>query len=337
MQNSMFQSIHTLLTQPSRRRRFWKRASKRYRGYRRRVRHFLAYALTLPPTKLLGMLPASWGRKTGGAIGRFIFRFLPGERKRILKHLKLAYGESMPEEKRLEMCRNILINAGRTMGEWPCLEGGRFEELLANVEMKGMDNLEAALATGNGIICLTAHYGNWELMAPMMPKVMQDREVAVVARDLSNPWINRRTIRMRENGGVRVFPRGSTGRDYIRFLRKGNVLAVLGDMDTDKGSGIFVEYFGRPAWTQSGIARLALLGKAEILPAFIKRDPENPDRHVIDVKPMLQKPDTRQEEEFTRIVTQDFTNAIEDAVRERPEQWMWMHQRWKRQPKGDQN
>ena len=95
---------------------------------------------------------------------------------------------------------------------------------------------------------------------------------------------------------------------------------------------MFVDFFGRPAWTQTGIARLAYLGRANILPVFIQRDPLDPAKHVVVIESALPEPEGVTAEEYVARMTQAFTKAIEKAIRERPDQWMWMHRRWRRQP-----
>ena len=302
---------------------------------RRRVKaveHFAVFLLVSLVNRLVACLSPRIARRLGAALGKLGFALARGERRAVLRHLEWAFGGTMSEDERLEMARRVFINAGITAAEWPFLAAGRAACLQEKVTIEGEEHLREAEATGRGLLFLTAHYGNWELMTPLMTPRVKDREVGVVARDLSNPWLNEVTVRTRRGHGARVFPRGGTGRDYVRFLREGNGLAVLGDIDTSKGGGIFVDFFGRPAWTQTGIARLAYMGRAIILPVFIKRDPDDPARHVVTIEPALSEPEGATADEYVALMTQAFTKAIEKAVRERHDQWMWMHRRWRRQP-----
>jgi Kdo2-lipid IVA lauroyltransferase/acyltransferase len=316
-------------------RKRWKRGRKWLRRRTKAVEHLAVFAVVSLMNRLVACLPLRTARKLGAALGGLGFRLARGECRAVLENLELAYGNAMSEQERLALARRIFINAGMTAAEWPFLTAGRAKKMLKEVRVEGEEHLRAAQAKGGGLLFLTAHYGNWELMTPLMTTLVKDRETGVVARDLSNPWLNDVTVRTRRSHGARVFPRGSTGRDYVRFLRDGNGLAVLGDVDTDKGGGIFVDFFGKPAWTQSGIARLAYLGRAKILPVFIKRDSEDPARHVVTILPPLAEPENATAEEYVVEMTQALTGAIERAVRERPDQWMWMHRRWRRQPEPD--
>jgi len=287
-------------------------------------------------TSLLGRLIVSFrlerARSLGAFLGGVAWQAAGKERAKTLANLNQAYGHNLSDRQKWNLGQRVFRNAGICAVEGFFLTAGKTDKILQDVRVEGLEHLQEALGTGRGVLCLTAHYGNWELLTPFMPRLI-DRPIGVVARELSNPWIDRDVVRMREQFGARVFPRGSTGRDYIRFLRQGNALAVLGDIDTSKGGGIYVDFFGRPAWTQTGIARLARMGKSSIVPAFISRDPQDPSRQVIRIEPMIPQPEGVSEEEYTLSITQAFTLVIEQAVRRHPEQWMWMHRRWRHQPK----
>lgn len=296
------------------------------------VRRYLVYLLTFTFHRGIVFLRPEHARKFGAVVGGLGATLARGERQKVEENLEIAYGDTMPAEERKRIAREVFVQAGMSATEWSYLYNGRAEGLLSNVTTEGAEYIKQAMATGRGIIVLGAHYGNWELMAGKLPSWFPGREAAAVARDLSNPWINDALNRARTIMGTRVFTRGATGREYIRFLRAGNALTVLGDMDTTKGSGIFVNFFGKPAWTQDGIARLARMGKAIILPFFDQRDPVNLEKHVVKIYPPIPEPVGVSEEEYIRQITQSFTDVIEQAVRDRPELWMWMHRRWRHQP-----
>lgn len=312
-------------------RRRWKKFRKWRKRNLQHLRRYLVYILTKRVGQFMVLFPPAWTRAWGAMLGRLAYSLAGKERKKVRDHLCLAYGDELNESRRQAIARSMFEQAGRTAAEWCYMQAGQAETILRDVRVEGLEHFEAVLARDRGILFLTAHFGNWELMTPLMVQYMS-REVGVVARELSNPWVNAATNRTRESHGAYVFPRGSTGRDYIRFLRKKNGLAILGDIDTGKGAGLFVPFFNQPAWTQSGIARLAYIGRAEVLPAFIFREPENPNRHVVRVFPAIEVDRDQGEEGYIREMTAAFTKAIEKAVRMQPDQWMWIHRRWLRQP-----
>jgi len=276
-------------------------------------------------------MPVAWARRLGAAGGLAAYYLVAPERRKALRNIELAYGDSMSDAERRRMARAVFRHAGEIAAEGAFLVTGRGEAILKNARLEGMDEVFRVLNSGHGIIALTAHFGNWEVQLPLVKRHVECG-VGAIARDLSNPWLDRMAKRMRQMYNTEVFATRQSGRGYVQFLRKGGMLGVLGDIDT-RGDGMFAEFFGRPAWTQVGIARLARLGRARIMPLFVFRDQSNPDVHVARFYPPIDEIECQGEEEWVERVTQAFTSEIERVVRERPEHWMWMHNRWRRQPK----
>lgn len=276
-------------------------------------------------------LPTLWARRLGGALGKAAFYLLGGERRKVLDNLKLAYGDSLSDGARRDIARSVFQNAGRSVAEGALLSVGRMRTIMSDVRVDGFEHIQAVLDSGRGVVLLSAHMGNWEMItAALTPKL--SCEMGGVARKLHNPYMERIIAETRRRIGSRVFSRGKTGRDYVRFLKEGNLLAIMGDIDTLKGEGVFVDFFGRPAWTQIGIARLARIGKARIVPAFMLRDRRDPARHVLEIGPPLEESEGLDGPAWIQAMTATFTAEIERAVRARPDLWMWMHRRWRRQP-----
>lgn len=276
-------------------------------------------------------LPLRWACALGEGAGALAYRLLRGQRRRALTHLELAYGDGLDAPGRESIAQAVFRHAGRSFAELAFLSVGRGGNLVARARVQGLENLLGPLEEGRGVILLTAHYGNWELMSAVLPPFLPC-DTAVVARELSNPGLDRLATDLRRRYNRKVFARGQTGRDYVRFLRKGGVLGVLGDIDTSRGEGMFVDFFGHPAWTQVGIGRLAKLSGARVVPAFAARDPLDPTLHWIEIEPPLAEPETADTTEWVEALTRSATQAIERAVRRRPEMWMWMHRRWRHRP-----
>lgn len=307
------------------------RVRRRLRQLVRRCRHALVYGLTILLRRVMVSLAPPRARAVGASLGSSAYRVLRGERRKTLENLKLAYGDAMPAAERGRLAKEVFRNAGMAAAELAFLSAGRAEAILSRGRIEGLQHVRDVLESGAGAVIVTAHFGLWEIGIPLLaPRI--SCETAAVARELSNPHLDRLLNEARRDAGAHVFARGQTGRSYIRYLRQGNVLIVLGDIDTDKGDGVFVPFFGRPAWTQSGIARLARMGRARVLTSFIMRDASDPDRHVGVLNAPLPEPEGRTEEEWDAQMTQAFTAQIEAAVRQRPELWMWMHRRWQHQP-----
>jgi KDO2-lipid IV(A) lauroyltransferase len=290
----------------------------------------MVYYLTIAVRIVMVSLPLSLARRVGAFFGSVAYYLVQLDRQRILENLQLAYGNELSDARRREITRGVFRTAGMGVAEAAYVSSGRVDQVLQGMRVEGMDEVREVIAQGRGIVMVTAHFGNWELgVVPFVRSL--PCEVGVVARELSNPHLEQLLLQQRVRCGEKVFLRGKTGRDYVRFLRSGNMLGVVGDMDTTRGEGIFVNFFGRPAWTQTGIGRLARMGRARVFTAFASFDPTDPSRSCLEIKP-LPEPVTKDETEWIAEITQAFTDRIEDIVRRYPEQWMWMHRRWRHRP-----
>ncbi len=203
------------------------------------------------------------------------------------------------------------------------------EYLRNHISIEGKEIIDKALSKGNGFIGLTAHFGNWELLAAYLTLV-EGIKVTVIARELSNPDLDNFTDKVRDSFKVKVLKRGKYLKEIIRAIKNNEAIGILGDQDT-KGKGIFVDFLGYPAYTQVGVALLKLKTKTEILPIFIKRI--DFDKHKIIVNEPLKFNITGDKEKDVYHITEQCNRIIEKQIYSSPEQWMWMHNRWKRKKK----
>ena len=311
---------------------YFKRTRREVRNLVKTVRRSLVYCLTIILRTGIFVFSLSAARKLTGLLGVIVFSLFRSERKKTLKNLELAYGEALTKSEKIALGRAVFRNAAMSFAEIVFLHWGRGGNILTTAKVEGIEHVLNVLKTGRGVLVVTAHFGNWELIPPLVGARIPCKG-GVVARNLSNPGFNRTILRFRRRFGIHIFRRGETGRDYIHFLREKNVLGILGDIDTTRGNGIFVDFFGRPVWTQRGIAQLALMSNARIIPAFITREPNDPRLHLLKIQPPLDEPQGLKKDEWIATMTQAFTRSIETAVRERPDQWMWMHRRWRHIPR----
>jgi Kdo2-lipid IVA lauroyltransferase/acyltransferase len=273
-------------------------------------------------TSTLGSLSWTASQRAGRAIGSLGWRLSRRDRRRTLDHLALAYPE-LTEAERLLLGRDCFRHHGTTLGE--CLHLFRrdcgFVESV--VEVRGWEEIEKARAADRPILILTGHCGNWELLAAAIN--CRGLGMAVVARPLDEPDQQRMLAGLRARFGTPTIARGSEGaaRQLLATLRRGGVLGMLIDQDT-KVDGVWVPFFGRPAFTPVGAAKIALRQNTAVLPTFIERLPDG--RHLATFHPALDLPDDATE------ATALMTAKIEEQVRRRPEQWVWMHRRWRHQP-----
>lgn len=273
-------------------------------------------------TGTLGRLPWRTAQRVGAGIGTLAWSLSRRDRRRTLEHLALAFPE-MPEPERVRLGRDCFRHHGTTLGECLHLFHAGCEEVESLVEVRGWEEVAKVQEEGRPILILTGHCGNWELLAAVLN--CRGLGMAVVARLLDEPGLQRMLAGLRERFGTKTIARGTEGaaRQLLTTLRRGGALGMLIDQDT-RVEGVWVPFLGRPAFTPSGAAKIALRQRTAVLPTFIERLPGG--RHLATVHPPLDLPDDLTE------ATALMTAKIEEQVRRRPEQWVWMHRRWRRQP-----
>jgi len=300
-------------------------------GERRpRRRRFSRLRATLLPVAvrclvfIFGLLPHRVALGLGRALGRLAWRLSGRDRRRALEHLSFALAE-LPEEERTRIARASFLSAGMNLAELLHFLKRSRQEILRHLDIEGWENVAAAKASGRSILILTGHCGNWELLAAAIN--CRGLGMAVVARPLDEPHQQRMLAGLRERFGTPTIARGSEGaaRQLLGTLRRGGVLGMLIDQDT-KVDGVWVPFFGRLAFTPVGAAKIALRQRTAVIPSFIERRPDG--GHLLRFLPILDLPDN------TREATAVMTAEIEKQIRRRPEQWVWWHKRWRRQPPG---
>ena len=279
----------------------------------------------------LGLFP----RRAAVAVGRFAGRIAYGLCDRLrrtgTRNLELAFPESSKRE-RTRILRRCFGNLGRLLGEFSQLNRSSPESLHRIVECEGLENLESARAQGRGVILFTGHLGAWELSSLALSAF--GYPLSFLARRLDNPRIEELIERTRTRFGNRSIDKRSAMRPMLRTLRAGETLGILVDLNTQPHEGIFVDFFGIPASTTSGVAAIALRTGASILPVFVPWD-ERRKRFVLYVDPPLTLPQTDDEAEDIRQITSLFTSVVESYIRRYPDQWLWIHKRWNTRPAKD--
>lgn len=298
---------------------FRKQTRRRARRWRRAVEYRALKALGMSLWPLVQSAPETVIR-AGGALG---FLSLAETRGVIERNLTLVYGpELTPGEIRC-MARANLYHMAANFVEWLEMLRAR-PPLTPRVRYEGREHVEAALSGGRGVIAISAHLGNWELLAAFMREC--GYPVNVVARRMHASEAEDSLADLRAGYGVKVLDRSASARDLLRCLHRKEGVAILMDQDT-KVSGAMVDFLGHPAWTPTGPAALACVSGAPILPIFTRR--EAPGRHVVFAHPLFYAdPAAAREAEVLRL-TERCNREIGAAIRSAPTQWMWLHRRWR--------
>jgi KDO2-lipid IV(A) lauroyltransferase len=270
------------------------------------------------------IVPYRAGVWAGGVLGFFGYYLLPRERKRAIAHLNLAFGEKGTRWIR-RIARRCFEHLGKSLLETMLISPDRLDQV---VEVHGEENLREAMKQGKGAVYVTGHIGNWELMGHA---VSSRYPLSVVAAPIEPEQVNDMIVSLRAGMGVRTILRGRPGasRELIRIFKENRILGILIDQDTDVESA-FVDFMGRKAWTPTGAASMALKFGAPVIYGYIHRDKQN--KHTITIEGPLQLVRTGDDASDLVTNTAMFTKKIEDSIRKDPEQWVWMHRRWRRQP-----
>lgn len=246
-----------------------------------------------------------------------------------VSNLRQVFGDEWSHERIHQTAREVFRHIGMNLMEFLRFPGMTRERITQVVRVEGEEHAREALAHGKGILAVTSHFGNFELFAAAFAQ--KGYPLSVIARDADDDATNDLINRLREGKGYHVLPRSNAARRSIAALRRNEVLGVLPDQNDTKG--IFVPFFGRAAATATGPAVMALYTGATILPAFIHREPDN--THVVKIYPPISYTKTGNHDADVRCLTTDINAAIEHAIREHPEQWFWLHNRWKTRPTGE--
>ena len=292
---------------------------------RRGVRTALLTGLVRLLAGAFAVLPWRAAQAVGRSIGRTGWlvssTFRLRDRRRSLEHLRLAFPERSDSERRA-LARACYHHLGTVFGEVLWMLSRDCRRLSRHLRTEGLDRVAAIRASGRPVVFFTGHCGNWELLAAAVN--CSGLSMAVVARALDEEGLQALLTRARGRFGTRVIDRGapSAARELLRAMRDGAV-GMLIDQDT-KVDGDWVPFFGRPAYTPIGPARLALHQDAAVIPCFVERLADG--SHVARFQDPLELPDDPLE------ATAVMTRMIEEQIRRVPAQWVWMHRRWRRQP-----
>jgi KDO2-lipid IV(A) lauroyltransferase len=194
------------------------------------------------------------------------------------------------------------------------------------VDLEGLEHFEAGIAQGKGLLTIIAHFGNWELMPVTAPFILI-KSSYIVYRPLDSPVFDNMVEYVRTINGNVMVPKGGSGKRIMDLLKQNNCIGILSDQNVSAREGVFVDFFGRPACTSVGLAVLALRSGAPVLPMFMARQKSGKYKFIL--KPLVEISRTGDYEADLLENTQRFTKVVEEVVREYPDQWFWIHQRWK--------
>ncbi len=294
------------------------------------MRRKLEYAAAWPFIKILGLLPRPLSRAFAIGLAQIFYLLHFRLRQVGMRNLEMVFPEKSVAE-RSRILRGVFTSLGRQLAELCQFPRYTPENIDDVVVYDGLDNYERAYARGKGVLFLTAHFGGWELSA--FAHSLHGHWLHIVMRPMDNEYLDRLLQGYRTMHGNKTVGKDDFVRGLLAAMKAGETVGILMDTNMTPPQGIFVDFFGIPACTASGLARIALRTDAAVVPGFTIWD-ATLRKYRLRFDPALQLVRTGRLEDDIAANTQLFTKVIEDYVRKYPDQWLWVHRRWKTRPEG---
>ena len=295
------------------------------------MRESLEFAIVWTLVKLLGIMPRRWARGLGGLIGALAFTLLGRLRKVGLINLELAFPDKSSAERERTL-RRLYRNLGWLLAEFCQMPSYTPENARAFTRYEGLEHYLAARDRGKGVLILTGHLGAWELSSYYHS--LMGHPMSMVIRRLDNARVDKLVNDIRCLHGNRVLHKDDFARGLLAAMRQGETVGILMDTNMTPPQGSFVPFFGRLACTANGMARVALRTGATVLPGFMLWA-EAEQKYVLHFGEPIDLISTENDEQDVLDNTARFTAVIESWIRRYPDQWLWVHRRWKTRPEGD--
>jgi KDO2-lipid IV(A) lauroyltransferase len=281
---------------------------------------------------VLRWLPRRWARAVGAAIGALAFHLLGRLRKTGFRNLQLAYPDLSTTEQ-TKLLRGVYRNLGYQLAEFCQMSRYTAKRASELIRYEGLEHYLAAREQGRGVLVLTGHLGAWELSSFFHS--LSGYPMGMVIRRLDNPLVDRFVNHVRCLHGNRVIHKDDFARGLIASMRANETVGILMDTNMTPPQGVFVPFFGVEACTASGLARVAQKTGAAVLPGFLVWE-ESQRRYVLHFGPQVALAETGDPEQDALANTAQFTAILEAYIRRYPDQWLWMHRRWKTRRPGEQ-
>lgn len=302
-------------------------------GQQSSLKTMLEYGAARSLLGILGVLPRGLAIASGRAIGRMVYS-LPGKLRRTgERNLEIAFPEmSAPEKRRL--LRGCFESLGRLLAEFSQFPRMSAEHLRQIIEydQRGLSDLREAEKNGRAVIFLTGHLGAWEVLSFGWSAL--EYPLNFMVRPIDNPRIEEMVERIRTRFGNIAIDKKSAARRALRVLRQNGTLGILSDLNTQPYEGVFVPFFGRLACTNAGIATLALKTDAVVIPTCAVWNAKR-GKYFFHGDPQVKLVRTGDHQRDVEINTANFAAAMERMIRLYPDQWLWIHKRWKTRPPGE--
>lgn len=285
-------------------------------------RNDIIYTILKKLTTLVGKMPLEQGSHIGSTVGRWLYRLDPKHRAIAVDNLEKALGVDRRQAE--AMALTVFENLGKIFFEAAWLWTQPHKVIAPHFKIKGRANLEKASAKGRGVLMLTAHFGNWELLAYIA--YLTGYPIDVVYRPLDFSPLDRLVTEKRARFGSQPIPKRRSLRPILRALKKRHLVGFLMDQSCDWYDGVVTPFFHQPVFTNKGMALVALKSTAPVVPLFLVREGTRFSGHFLPEIPLADTGDKIADMETNSA---RFAAVIESFIRQNPDQWFWVHRRWK--------
>lgn len=289
------------------------------------IRNGIEYGVALAALKSLEWAPAGAALRLARIYVRLLDLALGRLRRVALRNLEMAM-PAVTRESRNRLADGVFLSIARVLATFAKFPRIRKPELGRWIRCEGLEHVEDARKRGRGILFATAHLGNWEMSAFAYSMLVEPMDVVV--RPLDNPYIDALVERRRALAGNRLILKTDPARAILKALAANRAVGILIDQNTSAQGGVFIDFFGIPACAGAGFARLAAHSGAAVIPGFALWAPEE-DRYVLRFLPPVEMRGDPVRD------TQAVHSVLEQVIRDHPDQWLWVHRRWKTRPPGD--
>jgi Kdo2-lipid IVA lauroyltransferase/acyltransferase len=295
------------------------------------MREKIEYWLVVAVARTLGWMPRGLARLLAGGLAWAVYRALGRLRRVGTRNLSLALPE-LSQEEREEILRGVYRNLGRQLVEFCRMERYSAGNTRDWIRTEGLEHYLAAQARGKGVLVLTGHLGAWELSS--FYHSLMGYPMGMVIRRLDNRWLDEFVNGIRCLHGNRVLHKDDFARGLLKAMHDGDTVGILMDTNMTPPQGVFVEFFKLQACTASGLARVALKTGAAVVPGFMVWE-KTERKYVLHFGPELEFARTGDTEADIVAATQQCNDVLEAWIRRYPDQWLWIHRRWKTRPAGE--
>jgi len=271
---------------------------------------------------LLRILPINLALFFGKCLGWLWYYIIPIRKKMVQTQIRERLGTGVDE--RL-VSRTMFENLGMNLVEFVRMDPSRPDDIASQVKRRYPERLEQAVKAGKGVFIVTAHFGNWDLLA--CSQALSGLNLTVLSKKIKPAWLNDYWMTTREQCGVEILPEKGVRSDLMDRLKQGGSIGFAIDQHMPEKKGIVVDFLGRPASTTPGLAELAIDSGATIIPAFLFRSDDN--THIMDIGLAIEVDKQLSRQEAIFDITRKCNEALERAIRKQPDHWLWLHRRWK--------